>query len=372
MFKRLSILLVLAPAVAFSASDADKLKQLQQSLTQSKAKTEQLEGTIQQNSKAIGALQDKASTIAKEVQWAEARLSQRERELANVTTELKQAESDYATRKSDYSRTIRSLLRMRELPTTAYFTKPENMQQMMRTAAVMEATSASLSKKAAELSSEIKRLSAIRTRAEAANRAVKNDQSRLKQEQVKLASEVGKRQALLKDLRGDYAQEKARVAALSKQAKTVQELIAKLDTKPPVTTGFKRMSVGGGRAPLAGTVLHRFGQKKNANETWRGMVFRGRPSGTVVAPHDGEVVFTGPFRDYGSMVLLRHGNGYISLLAGLGRVDVGLNQGVRAGEPLGAMPTTGNSELYVELRENSKTIDPARWFAKLPSSLARQ
>lgn len=372
MLRTLSIVLVLIPAIALGASEAETLKQLQHSLTQSKAKTEQLEGTIQQNSNAAHALQEKAGTIAKEVQWAESRLSQRERELANVTTELKAAEANYTTRKSDYSRTIRSLLRMHELPATAYFTRPENMQQMMRTAAVMEATSTSLSKKAAELSSEIRRLSTIRARAEAANHAVKNEQNRLKQEQAKLAREVSKRQALLKNLRGDYALEKAQVAALSKQARTVQELITRLDAKTPAPKRLKGVSMGGGRAPLAGTILHRFGQKKNANETWRGMVLRGRPSGIVVAPHDGEVVFTGPFRDYGPMVLLRHGNGYISLLAGLGRVDVGLNQEVKAGEPLGAMPNTASGELYVELRENSKTIDPARWFAKLPSSLARQ
>jgi septal ring factor EnvC (AmiA/AmiB activator) len=370
MLKQLSILLVLAPALAFAASEAEKLKQLQQSLHQSKTKTEQLAGTITKNSHELEGLQDRASTIAKEVQEAERRLGQREQELTTVTRELKAVEADYETRRHEYGRTIRSLLKMRELPPTAYFAQPNNMQQMMRTAAIMELTSESLSKKAAELSGKIKLLNAIRTKVETTNRAVKNDQNRLKLEQAKLTGEVAKRQAFIKDLRGDYAAEQARLTALSKQAKTIQELIGKLDTTRPQATGLRTMSVAGGRSPLVGNVLHRFGEKKNANETWRGIVFKGRPGGTVVAPHDGEVVFTGPFRDYGPMVLLRHANGYISLLAGLGGVDVGLNQSVRSGEPLGRLPATGASELYVELREKSKPIDPARWFAKLPSSLA--
>lgn len=372
MKRQLSIALLCAviPCIAIAASEAERLKQLQSSVNASKAKTEQLAGTITKSSKELEGLQDKASDIAREVQNTEQRLSQRERELGTVKNELRVAEADYEQRRGEYGRTIRSLLKMRELPTTAYLAQPQNMQQMLRTAAVMEVASKGLSDKAAELSSKIKNLSAIRQRAEVANRAVQNDQLRLKKEQKQLASEVSKRQSTIKNLRGNYVKEQARLAEFSQKAKTVQELISKLDNERPRATNLRNVSIGAGRTPVAGSILHRFGERKNANETWRGLVFKARPSGTVVAPHDGEVVFTGPFRDYGRMVLLRHANGYISLLAGLGRVDVGLNQGVRSGEPLGAMPGTGPAELYVELREKSKPIDPTRWFAKLPSRLA--
>lgn len=364
-------ILILVPCVALAANESDKLKQIQSSVSASKNKTQQLAGTITKTSKELEGLQDKASDLAKEVQETERRLSQRERELTNVNAELKTAEADYEMRRGEYGRTVRSLLKMRELPATAYMVEPKNMQHMLRTASVMELTSKALSEKAKELSSKIKSLNNIRQRAETANKAVKNDQSRLKQEQTKLAIEVGKRQSAIKGLRGDYAKEQARLAELSKQAKTVQELIDKIDAKPKPSAPFQSVKLGTARAPVTGGVVHKFGEKKNDNETYRGMVFKARPSGTVVAPHDGEVVFTGPFRDYGRMVLLRHANGYISLLAGLGRVDVGLNQDIRSGEPLGAMPGTGSGELYVELREKSKPIDPTRWFAKLPGSLAR-
>lgn len=369
----IALVLLFAPAVALGANDAEKLKQLQQSVSASQAKSEQLAGTIDKTSKELDSLQTRAEDIARKVLDAERRLNARERELAKVSGELKTAEADYESRRAEYGRTVRSLLRMRELPASAYLAQPENMQHMLRTAAVMELTNKGLAEKAKELSSKIKALNASRQRVEAANRAVKNDQSQLKKEQTSLSGEVAKRQAAITSLEGNYAKEQARLRELSKQAKDVQELISKLDAQrrsaPPAN--LRKVSVGSGRAPAAGEVIHRFGEKKNANESWRGMVFKVRPHGTVVAPHDGEVVFTGPFRDYGPMVLLRHANGYISLLAGLGRLDVGLNQTVRGGEPLGAMPGTGSGELYVELREKSKPIDPTRWFAKLPSSLAR-
>jgi septal ring factor EnvC (AmiA/AmiB activator) len=102
------------------------------------------------------------------------------------------------------------------------------------------------------------------------------------------------------------------------------------------------------------------------------LVWQARAAATVVAPAGGEVVFTGPFRDYGRMVLIKHGNNKISLLAGLGRISVSLNQAVGKGEPLGAMGESRINNLYYELREGSKPIDPAGWFANLGTSIAKQ
>ena len=55
----------------------------------------------------------------------------------------------------------------------------------------------------------------------------------------------------------------------------------------------------------------------------------------------------------------------ISLLAGLGNIAVTLNQSIGAGEPLGGMGANGSQNLYYELREGSKPIDPAQWFGNL-------
>ena len=117
--------------------------------------------------------------------------------------------------------------------------------------------------------------------------------------------------------------------------------------------------------------MHRFGEHKNANENWRGVVVRTRAKATVVAPADGEVVFTGPFRDYGTMVLIKHRSGLISLIAGLGEVRASLNQQVLRGEPVGTMPASVNPEAYIELRDrDSKPIDPGGGFANLDGSHA--
>jgi septal ring factor EnvC (AmiA/AmiB activator) len=367
------MLLLLVPAFAQAEGESEKLKKLEASIEASQQKTKALSGALTKEQSQLGELQEQSRAIAAQMQQAEMRLDDREKSLATVRGELAIASRAYAQRQGEYSATVRSLLRMRQLPVSAILSRPEDMQQLMQTAAAMEVTTEALARHAADLKARVALLEALQKRAENAQNALSSEQKRWQSTQASLSKQVAARQAMIRRLQSDYTREQARVEALSQEAKSVQELIDKLQTEQRASARapLKPMTRNAGslRAPVAGSVLHRFGERKNDNETFRGMVFRTRPYGTVVAPYDGEVVFTGPFRDYGDMVLIRHGNGYISLLAGLGKIEVALNQDVKAGEPLGNMGGTGGQELYVELREKSKPIDPARWFAKLGSKL---
>ncbi|MBV8938416.1 MAG: peptidoglycan DD-metalloendopeptidase family protein [Alphaproteobacteria bacterium] len=125
-------------------------------------------------------------------------------------------------------------------------------------------------------------------------------------------------------------------------------------------------SAGHWQSPVAGHVLHRFGEHLNRNETSKGVTFETREAAQVVSPFDGEVVFTGPFLDYGKMVILRHRDDFHTLLAGLARIDVSVGQFLLEGEPIGAMGNASSSrDLYLELRQLNQPVDPAGWISGL-------
>jgi septal ring factor EnvC (AmiA/AmiB activator) len=117
--------------------------------------------------------------------------------------------------------------------------------------------------------------------------------------------------------------------------------------------------------PVAGRLLHRFGDPDEQSQPARGLVYESRAGAAVVAPYDGRILFAGPFRGYGLILIIEHGEGYHSLLSGLGRIDGGVGQWVLAGEPVGAMGTTteGNPRLYLELRHQGHPINPQPWLA---------
>ncbi|MCW2235939.1 murein hydrolase activator EnvC family protein [Azospirillum canadense] len=121
-------------------------------------------------------------------------------------------------------------------------------------------------------------------------------------------------------------------------------------------------TVVGGRMPAVGKVTVRYGESDRFGSTSRGITIQARPGGTVVAPQAGTIMFAGPFRGYGQILIVEHSNGYHSLIAGFGRIDTAVGRRVATGEPIGLMPADGSPDLYFELRRHGQPINPQRGF----------
>lgn len=117
--------------------------------------------------------------------------------------------------------------------------------------------------------------------------------------------------------------------------------------------------------PVQGRVLTTFDKEKTHNPYGRGVVIQTRLGAQVVSPVTGAVVFAGPFRGYGKILILGSAQDYHVILAGLESIDVIVGQNIFLGEPVGRMPPAGKeSKLYLELRKKAETIDPTPWVAK--------
>src|SRR5207237_10720382 len=114
--------------------------------------------------------------------------------------------------------------------------------------------------------------------------------------------------------------------------------------------------------PVAGSIAHRFGVAGAADKPSDGLDFAVLPGAVVVAPFDGRIDFAGRLRDRGLVLIIGHGGGYHSVLAGLDRIDAKPGEWVLAGEPVGAMPGSPGSGsgtvLTFELRRDGSPVDP--------------
>jgi septal ring factor EnvC (AmiA/AmiB activator) len=137
----------------------------------------------------------------------------------------------------------------------------------------------------------------------------------------------------------------------------------RLQPPPPDLPAFPKHP-GGLTRPARGEIAAKFGQSTDAFGEGKGLVIATRAGAQVVTPFDGQIVFEGPFRSYGQILIIEHRGGYHTVLAGLSRVDVVVGQWLKAGEPVGAMIETaqGRPQLYVELRRSGQPFDPAPWF----------
>jgi len=131
--------------------------------------------------------------------------------------------------------------------------------------------------------------------------------------------------------------------------------------------------------PAQGKRIKRFGEADGVGGTLRGISLQTRGEARIIAPTDGWVVYSGPFRSYGQLLIINAGGGYHVLLAGMGRIDVSLGQFVLTGEPVAVMGASlpagqGHNDnsrpvLYVEFRKDGRPIDPGPWWAEAPEKV---
>ena len=122
----------------------------------------------------------------------------------------------------------------------------------------------------------------------------------------------------------------------------------------------KGITKGSARAPVQGRIVTHWAQPTEAGPA-TGLTYQTAPSAPVTAPCTGRLLFSGTFRSFGPMVILDCGQKQRLVLAGLGTIQLQGGQSVRQGGVIGQMPGQ-NPLLFVQLRQGTKLMDPARFF----------
>ncbi|WP_238995640.1 murein hydrolase activator EnvC family protein [Sphingomonas solaris] len=107
------------------------------------------------------------------------------------------------------------------------------------------------------------------------------------------------------------------------------------------------------RLPVTGRLVTGLGEVAESGVRARGLTLNPRVGTMVVAPAPGKIVYAGPFRDYGRIVIIDHGGGWTSLVTGIGKMRVRVGERVAPGRALGRAGST----LTVELRRNGQPVD---------------
>ncbi|MEM7193529.1 MAG: peptidoglycan DD-metalloendopeptidase family protein [Pseudomonadota bacterium] len=134
--------------------------------------------------------------------------------------------------------------------------------------------------------------------------------------------------------------------------------------EPVLLSGFKK-NRGRLQLPVRGKIIARFGQKKpESGLRWEGLMFRSESKRQVEAIYPGQVVYADWFHGYGQLLVLDHGEGYMSLYGHNDRLHTEIGDVVAAGQVVAQAGTSGglrNPGLYFEIRRNGEPDDPLEW-----------
>ena len=166
------------------------------------------------------------------------------------------------------------------------------------------------------------------------------------------------------------AQQKAEAEAEAERAAMSTLTDEDMKLQAPNTQGFivsnansfSRMQ-GRLKKPVNGTLAGLFGQDRGDGEVWKGVFYNTVPA-PVSSIASGTVTFAGELEGYGKVVVLDHGDGYVSIYSGLNEIDIAQNYAVNAGSKIGTSGTlpSGETGLYLEVRYNGQVMNPLSWI----------
>jgi septal ring factor EnvC (AmiA/AmiB activator) len=310
-------------------------------------------------------------------------------------------------RRQELATVLDGLVRLSRRPAAALLASQSAPLDAFRGARLMSSVIPALDAEAAGLRRELQDLLRLRDEIAAERTKLAQAQAAATAERDNLDRLLAEKSAAQARFREERAAEEKRVAALAEQAKDLRSLIRKLaeeearrkaeeearrkqeETRQAEAerrrgeaaqrereNSERRLAALAPRKepaapstpagmPVLGRIVESFGQTDRFGQPSRGVRFETRPHAQVVSPQDGRIVFAGPFRDYGLLLILAHGDGYHTLLAGMSRLHGAVGQQVLAGEPVGEMGEAGAGPptLYLELRRGGEPINPTPWLA---------
>ena len=406
---------VAATAPQTTAASPDAIKQREQELEAARAQQKsaaEAQAKLKADIAAIGQDRSKLNQqlidIAAQVRGVETRIGDAEARLRPLDAREQQIRGSLDSRRSEIVEVLAALQRAGRRTPPALLVRPEDALQSLRTAMLLGSVVPELRARAEKLAGDLSELVALRkTIATERDRLARR--SRQAQGRPDPARRPGRRTAAQaeRDRKGHGGGRRARHRAV--QAGRQPAGPDRQDGAGPEERregGRDRQPAGGARPrlngkpnlgalkdparlspaiafasakglfalPVNGVKIRDFGGSDGAGGVEKGISLATRAGAQVTTPCDGWVVYAGPFRSYGQLLILNAGGGYHVLIAGMERISVNIGQFVLTGEPVATMGTTSQVAsilatnasqpvLYVEFRKDGTPIDPGPWWA---------
>ncbi len=362
------------PALADDASDYEKqlkelqsnIQKLQKELKEVKSSRDELQDELEESESDIGELLKKIEKLKSEMEQQDEQLQSLHKE----RSELQQARREQQAAVAEQVQAAYRLGRQSQIKLLLNQEAPERVTRILT---YYDYLLAARSDKLTSYLNTLNRLDAIEPEIEAKTAALARDKDALSQRHRELAERQEKRKQTLAKLNSSISSSDQRLAKMQRDRERLEKLLGEMTStiaSIPLPGDGQAFSRSKGKLPwpTKGRVQHRFGSSQVADKLqWNGLLIQAPAGEPVVAVHYGRVVFSDYFRGHGLLVIVDHGEGFMSLYAHNQSLLKETGEWVSAGEHIARVGSTGGREspgLYFEIRQGGRPTDPAQWLAR--------
>jgi septal ring factor EnvC (AmiA/AmiB activator) len=378
LYSLLSATLVIVatmPALAAEDTEAEReaeMARVKQKITQVKAALERDLGKKSSMVKELRSLELEVSGLARAVAELDAEIKGHNRQLSKLGKERKSLQADLASQRDALAGQIRAsyalgrqerlkMLLNQEDPAAVgrvlvyydYFNRARSEQIQQVRVSLQRLDSVER-----DIKSESLLLNAARERRQADKRELESSRNKRKTLLAKLEHEIKGKDDQLKRLQADQK----RLAQLLLSLRDVSDALAAGSS--PTQRPFKQLR-GKLPWPAAGRIIGDFGkQRASARINWSGVMIRANSGTEVRSISHGRVAFADWLRGFGLMLIVDHGDGYMSLYGHNESLFKEVGDWVEGGEVVATVGDSGGLDragLYFELRHDGEPINPRRW-----------
>ena len=421
-----------AAAVAFAARAQEEqapdivtrqleLKDVQDTIDATRERRRKLESEVADHTESEKHLKSTLIEATTKLQETEERAAAIEARLDALSEKEQKLTRSLDERRALIVEILVVLQRMGRKPPPALLARPQDILDAVRASLALGAVMPQMRAETDALMADLAALVTLRDGVRREQASLAEEKANLAAQREKLAPMIEARQEALAAAQKALKAEAARAEALARQATSLKDLITRMEAQSSaarraaeaarkadedraarearlsdeqrskaLATPFRdpaRLAPAAAFSdlkgklllPVSGPIVKRFGAVDDYGGKEKGLSIAARENGVVVAPCDGWIAFSGPYRSYGQLLIINAGGGYYVVLAGMNRTNVNVGQFVLAGEPLasmgdGAAQTAATIAigakqpiLYVEFRKDGASIDSSPWWAKSDS-----
>ncbi len=399
----LSLAAASAPHAQNRGDAEKKLERVRAELKSVAAQRRALEGQRGEASRRLRAADEQVGHSGRVLRQTEQALTREQQQLAQLRERRDALEATLASKRAELTRLVRAAYTIGgDAPLRALLSQ-DRAAEAQRMLAYHGYLQRDRARRIRVLTAELSQLRTLEE--EIAQRQQALDASRRAQRAQLAELERARREraGLVAQLDRQYEDRAGREKALGRDAKALQDLLARLRAaaakaaaeraaaakasraaaaaSKPSRSGSSATSrplrrpdvsgpplqVGGLSWPVSGGLLARYGGRLPDGRTSQGVLIAAAPGTTVRAVADGRVVFSDWMNGYGLILILDHGNGYMSLYAHNDALLRDAGDGVKRGDALASVGNSGGQgrpALYFELRRNGQPVNPDSWLQR--------
>jgi len=318
-----------------------------------------------------------------------------EAQLVLVKSERRQLDIRLAERREPIVQLTGALQTLVRRPLSLSLFAPGSLRDTVYLGAVLDSTVPLVRETTADLRAELDRAAVLQRQARDAVAARRASETQLAQRRTELIAMAQRERIDARRAAGAADREDLRALALGERARDIDGLIEELEqigelrarlaalpgpvprpTDPSADPAATPADVAAApspspsstapppryRLPVDGRLVAAFGSRDDSGIRRNGLQLLPRSGAQVVAPGGGRIVFAGPYRGYGTIVIIEHANGWTSLVTGLSEMAARVGQNVVAGSPLG-MAQLRDPAVTLELRREGEPVNPLEFIA---------